>query len=181
MKLGLAMVPPRGRPCEINHKQRTARRTACQVRQYTGAWSDFASPFEGTAGIIRGIEPSSLFAVFGSLSAGRRPPAGAYGLDASRRCGGEWSEPLRFGAAVKAAGWEFGARLPPDGRWLLFASDRGALHGVAVFAFMHHAVIALAFTTLRRIQPGWELLQVGIHAVCVGWPIALAARRAAYG
>lgn len=62
MKLITSNVPPDAPP--VKHA----------IPQAPGA---IASAFEGTAGIVHGIGPSSLFAISGPLCAGRRLPAGA--------------------------------------------------------------------------------------------------------
>lgn len=56
----------------------------------------------------------------------------------------------------------------------------GALYGVIVFLVMHFAVLPLSAVARRPIDPTMALIQVGIHIVCIGWPIALAARRWAW-
>lgn len=58
-------------------------------------------------------------------SKGRPDTFGSYDLYASRFCGGAWTEPRHLGAGVNSAGWDFGGRPTPDGRWLLFTSNRG--------------------------------------------------------
>ena len=58
-------------------------------------------------------------------SKGRPDTRGSYDLYASRRCGEEWTEPVNLGDGVNTAGWEFGGRPTPDGRWLMFTSNRG--------------------------------------------------------
>lgn len=40
------------------------------------------------------------------------------------RAGNEWSEPENLGPAINSKEWESQPTLSPDGRWLLFASDR---------------------------------------------------------
>jgi len=59
------------------------------------------------------------------FSAGGRPDsAGAYDLYASRRCGEQWTAPFHLGGGINSPGWEFGARPTPDGKWLVFTSNR---------------------------------------------------------
>ena len=56
----------------------------------------------------------------------------------------------------------------------------GALYGVAVWAFMHGVVLPLSAVPFRvELRPGAVALQLAIHVVCVGWPIAWAVRREA--
>jgi Tol biopolymer transport system component len=57
-------------------------------------------------------------------SSGRADTHGSYDLYASRRCGDEWTEPKNLGNEVNSAGWDFGGRPTPDGRWFVFTSNR---------------------------------------------------------
>jgi hypothetical protein len=57
-------------------------------------------------------------------SNGRPDTRGSYDLYVSRRCGEAWSEPRSLGDGVNSPGWDFGARPTPDGRWLVFTSNR---------------------------------------------------------
>ena len=50
---------------------------------------------------------------------------GSYDLYASRLCDDGWTEPRNLGDLVNSPGWDFGARPTPDGRWLMFTSNRG--------------------------------------------------------
>lgn len=56
----------------------------------------------------------------------------------------------------------------------------GAAYGVVVFLVMHFVVLPLSAVPKRPINPAMALIQVGIHIICIGWPIALAARRFAW-
>jgi hypothetical protein len=56
----------------------------------------------------------------------------------------------------------------------------GAAYGVFVFLVMHFVVLPLSAVAKRPINPAMALIQVGIHIVCIGWPIVLAARRFAW-
>ena len=57
---------------------------------------------------------------------GRADSLGAYDLYIANRCAdGRWSPPANAGAPVNSAGWDFGAKITPDGRYLLFTSSRG--------------------------------------------------------
>lgn len=58
-------------------------------------------------------------------SKGRSDTHGSYDLYASRLCDGAWTEPRNLGDRVNSSAWEFGARPTPDGRWLMFTSNRG--------------------------------------------------------
>lgn len=53
----------------------------------------------------------------------------------------------------------------------------GALYGVAVFWFMRLIVLPLSAVAFRQ-NPSWSGMAIGmiVHVLCVGWPIALAAR-----
>jgi hypothetical protein len=57
-------------------------------------------------------------------SNGRPDTLGSYDVYASRRCGENWTAPRHLGAAVNSQGWDFGPRPTPDGRWLVFTSNR---------------------------------------------------------
>jgi len=57
-------------------------------------------------------------------SRGRPDTRGAYDLYISRRCGDEWSAARNLGDRVNSKGWDFGARPTPDGKWLVFTSNR---------------------------------------------------------
>jgi Na+/proline symporter len=53
----------------------------------------------------------------------------------------------------------------------------GSLYGVAVWLVMNQVVVPLSRVAQRPPAPGAMALMIGIHVVCVGLPIALAARR----
>ena len=79
---------------------------------------------------------------------------------------------IAFGAAAvftaASRRWAWLTRLP------LFA---GALFGVAVWLFMNLVVLPLSAVTRGPFPPPlWAAVLVA-HIVCVGWPIAIAARR----
>ncbi len=57
-------------------------------------------------------------------SKGRADTRGSYDLYASRRCGDDWTEARNLGDRVNSPGWDFGGRPTPDGRWLMFTSNR---------------------------------------------------------
>jgi WD40 repeat protein len=57
-------------------------------------------------------------------SNGRADSRGSYDLYASRRCDDGWTEPRSLGDRVNSPGWDFGPRPTPDGRWLVFTSNR---------------------------------------------------------
>ncbi len=68
------------------------------------------------------ISPDERFLIFAAK--GRPDAKGAYDLFVSFRCEGTWTAPRPLGAGVNSAGWDFGARLSPDGRYLFFTSNR---------------------------------------------------------
>jgi len=53
----------------------------------------------------------------------------------------------------------------------------GALYGVAVFWFMQLIVLPLSAIPFKQ-NFSWPVVATGliVHVLCVGWPIALAAR-----
>jgi hypothetical protein len=53
----------------------------------------------------------------------------------------------------------------------------GPLYGIAVYWFMQIVVLALSQYAHRRFSLEITLIGIAIHMVCVGLPIALAARR----
>jgi hypothetical protein len=53
----------------------------------------------------------------------------------------------------------------------------GPLYGVFVWAFMAFVVLPLSAVTRRPFNPSMALIQVAIHIVCVGLPIAWTIRR----
>lgn len=69
------------------------------------------------------IAPDESFLLLASK--GRPDTRGSYDLYVSFQRDGRWTEPRNLGDAVNTAGWEFGAKLTPDGRRLLYTSTRG--------------------------------------------------------
>lgn len=55
----------------------------------------------------------------------RGDEVGAYDLYVSRRQGDRWEPPKNLGTRVNSSAWEFSPRLSPDGKLLLFTSNRG--------------------------------------------------------
>lgn len=49
---------------------------------------------------------------------------GGSDLYVSRRVEAGWSEPVNLGPAVNSTAYDFGASITPDGRWLVFSSNR---------------------------------------------------------
>jgi hypothetical protein len=70
------------------------------------------------------ISADGLLLLFASN--GRADTRGSYDIYASHRCGESWSEPRPLGADVNSPAWDFGPRPSPDGRVLLFTSNRSA-------------------------------------------------------
>lgn len=56
---------------------------------------------------------------------GRKDSLGAYDFYLYRRTDTGWSEPEHPGPPLNSKGWDFGAKLSPDGRFLFFTSNRG--------------------------------------------------------
>ena len=71
------------------------------------------------------IAPDESFLIFSSN--GRPDTRGSYDLYISYQRDGQWSEPRNLGDAINSDGWEFGAKLSPDGKYLFFTSNRGVL------------------------------------------------------
>src|SRR5262249_39374830 len=73
------------------------------------------------------ISPDEHLLIFSAK--GRPDSQGEYDLYSSFRCEGKWSAPKPLGAGVNSPGWEFGARVSPDGKYLFFTSNRSAFRG----------------------------------------------------
>lgn len=71
------------------------------------------------------IAPDESFLIFSSN--GRPDTRGSYDLYISYQRDGKWSEPRNLGDSINSDGWEFGAKLSPDGKYLFFTSNRGVL------------------------------------------------------
>jgi Tol biopolymer transport system component len=61
------------------------------------------------------------------LLGGWRPSGGHGNSDIwiSYHQGGEWTTPINVGSSVNTPAREYSPRLTPDGKWLIFASERG--------------------------------------------------------
>jgi len=144
------------------------------------AWAIFLG------GVLCGaLDIAAAFVVYGALGLAPVPllQGIASGLLGRRAFSGNWATALlglfleffiSWGAATV---YVFASRvLPLLTRRPLIA---GPLYGVAVYWFMQLVVLPLSAYSVRRFS--WELTLIGIaiHMVCVGLPIALAARRAA--
>lgn len=71
------------------------------------------------------IAPDESFLIFSSN--GRPDTRGSYDLYISYQRNGRWTEPRNLGDAINTDGWEFGAKLSPDGKYLFFTSNRSVL------------------------------------------------------
>lgn len=70
------------------------------------------------------ISPDESFMIFSSN--GRADTRGSYDLYISYHHDGEWSTPQNLGDTINSEGWEFGARISPNGKYLFFTSNRKA-------------------------------------------------------
>lgn len=68
------------------------------------------------------ISPDGKTLVFAAK--GRAGGEGQYDLFVTYQCEGRWTPPQPLGAGVNSAGWDFGPRYSPDGRYLYFTSNR---------------------------------------------------------
>jgi len=68
------------------------------------------------------VSPDERFMVFAAI--GRAGGLGAFDLWISYNQNGSWSEPGHLEPPINTPGWDFGPRLTPDGRTLLFTSSR---------------------------------------------------------
>ena len=68
-------------------------------------------------------------------------------------------------------------------RWAAVLIERpylsGAIYGLLVYAVMNYVVIPLSATSRPRFLLSWVVCSIVVHALFVGIPAALAARRAA--
>ena len=71
------------------------------------------------------IAPDESFLIFSSN--GRADTRGSYDLYVSYQRNGEWTEPRNLGDSINSDGWDFGAKISPDGKYLFFTSNRGVL------------------------------------------------------
>jgi Tol biopolymer transport system component len=71
------------------------------------------------------VAPDESFMILSSK--GRADTRGSYDLYVSDQRGGRWTEPRNLGDPINSDGWEFGARISPDGKYLFFTSNRGVL------------------------------------------------------
>lgn len=71
------------------------------------------------------IAPDESYLIF--AADGQKPNGGAYDLYVSYACNGTWSAPQALGGDANSDGWDFGARVSPDGQYLYFSSNRTAI------------------------------------------------------
>jgi Tol biopolymer transport system component len=69
------------------------------------------------------VAPNESYIIFSSK--GRKDTHGSYDLYVSYKRNGKWSEPQNLGDVINSKGWEFGAKISPDGKYLFFTSNRG--------------------------------------------------------
>lgn len=68
------------------------------------------------------VDPDGRFLLVAAK--GRSGGAGDYDVFVSFSCDGGWTMPRPLGAGVNSPGWDFGARITPDGGQLFFTSNR---------------------------------------------------------
>lgn len=107
--------------------ERPGGKGKCDLWRAQPAGETFAAPENlaalNTAGddIEAYVAPDESWLIFSSN--GRPDTRGNYDLYVSWQCDGRWSEPRNLDL-LNTAGWEFGARVTPDGRYLFFTSNR---------------------------------------------------------
>jgi hypothetical protein len=69
------------------------------------------------------IAPDESYILVGSF--GRQPGFGNSDLYISYSQNGAWSEPKNLGPLINTAAREYSPRITPDGKWLVFTSERG--------------------------------------------------------
>ncbi len=69
------------------------------------------------------IAPDESFVIF--AAAGRPDSKGALDLYISHQKDGKWSKPENLGEPINSSGWDFSPKISPDGKYFLFASNRG--------------------------------------------------------
>lgn len=70
------------------------------------------------------VSPDERFMVFAAI--GRAGGLGAFDLWISHNQDGRWSKPEHLPTPINSPGWDFGPRLTPDGKTLLFTSSRAS-------------------------------------------------------
>lgn len=98
-----------------------------RTRQVGGIFTqpeNLGAPVNSTGEEIEAlVTPDGALLVFAAKNRG--DAVGAYDLYISRRCNGSWSSPTHPGEPVNTYAWEFGPRLSPDEKAILFTSNRG--------------------------------------------------------
>jgi hypothetical protein len=69
------------------------------------------------------IDPDEKYLLIGSF--GRKPGMGNSDLYISYRQRDTWSQPKNLGPVINTAAREYSPRISPDGKWLIFTSERG--------------------------------------------------------
>jgi hypothetical protein len=69
------------------------------------------------------IAPDESYLLIGSF--GRQPSFGNSDLFITYNQNGVWSKPKNLGPVINTAGREYSPRVTPDGKWLIFTSERG--------------------------------------------------------
>jgi len=78
---------------------------------------------EGIFSLEALIAPDESYLLIGSF--GRQPSFGNSDLFISYNQNGSWSKPANLGPGINTATREYSPRISPDGKWLIFTSERG--------------------------------------------------------
>ncbi|HLJ89658.1 MAG TPA: hypothetical protein VKZ53_22805 [Candidatus Angelobacter sp.] len=78
---------------------------------------------EGIWSLEAFIAPDESYLLIGSF--GRQPGLGNSDLFISYNQNGTWSKPKNLGPIINTAAREYSPRVTPDGKWLIFTSERG--------------------------------------------------------